>query len=116
MVLSKTASQSRKTRLRPRKLQVHNTPPQRLPLGYGDDIEAAANTFCVRSLIIQLCVEPEEPADAKAIGGQTDGAPEAFGGSSLQEPEYTVDVKLSDLQADPNNPLYSVKSFEELGL
>ena len=25
-------------------------------------------------------------------------------------------VKLSDMQADPNNPLYSVKSFEELGL
>jgi ATP-dependent RNA helicase DDX19/DBP5 len=47
---------------------------------------------------------------------QTDGAGEPQGGSSLHEPEYDVDVKLSDLQLDPNNPLFSVKSFEELGL
>jgi ATP-dependent RNA helicase DDX19/DBP5 len=33
----------------------------------------------------------------------------------LREPDYNVEVKLSDIQADPNNPLYSVKSFEELG-
>jgi len=30
--------------------------------------------------------------------------------------KYEVAVKLQDLQADPNSPLYSVKSFEELGL
>lgn len=47
---------------------------------------------------------------------QTDGAPSAMGGTDLHEPEYKVEVKLSDLQADPNNPLYSVKTFEELGL
>ncbi|KAI9873450.1 MAG: RNA helicase required for poly(A+) mRNA export [Pleopsidium flavum] len=47
---------------------------------------------------------------------QTDGAGEELGGSNLQEPEYDVEVKLSDMQADPNNPLYSIKSFEELGL
>lgn len=29
---------------------------------------------------------------------------------------HTVQVKLADQQADPNSPLYSVKSFEELGL
>lgn len=29
---------------------------------------------------------------------------------------YDVAVKLADLQADPNNPLYSVKSFDDLGL
>jgi hypothetical protein len=46
----------------------------------------------------------------------TDGASEVLGGSNLQEPEYDVEVKLSDLQADPNNPLFSVKSFEDLGL
>jgi hypothetical protein len=45
-----------------------------------------------------------------------DGASEPLGGSNLQEPEYDVEVKLSDLQADPNNPLFSVKSFEDLGL
>lgn len=37
-------------------------------------------------------------------------------GSNLQEPEYDVEVKLSDLQDDPNNPLYSVKNFSDLGL
>ncbi|PGH27627.1 ATP-dependent RNA helicase DBP5 [Polytolypa hystricis UAMH7299] len=45
---------------------------------------------------------------------QVDGAAEPTSG--LQEPEYGVDVKLSDLQADPNNPLYSIKTFEELKL
>jgi hypothetical protein len=55
----------------------------------------------------------ENPA---ALGGQTDGATHIGGGSNLQEPDYTVDVKLSDMQADPDNPLYSIKTFEELGL
>lgn len=30
--------------------------------------------------------------------------------------EYEVKVKLADIQADPNSPLYSAKSFDELGL
>jgi hypothetical protein len=30
--------------------------------------------------------------------------------------EYEVEVTLADKQADPNSPLYSVKSFEELNL
>lgn len=48
------------------------------------------------------------------LGG--DGAGDAHGGSELQEPNYSVEVKLSDLQGDPNNPLFSVKTFEDLGL
>ena len=48
---------------------------------------------------------------------QTDGATEPFNGSSgIFEPSYEVDVKLSDMQANPNDPLFSIKSFEELGL
>ncbi|KAL9128996.1 MAG: hypothetical protein Q9217_002430 [Psora testacea] len=48
---------------------------------------------------------------------QRDGASEPMGGhTGVIEPSYDVDVKLSDLQADPNDPLYSAKSFEELGL
>ncbi|KAI9803057.1 MAG: RNA helicase required for poly(A+) mRNA export [Piccolia ochrophora] len=46
---------------------------------------------------------------------QADGAGQDQMGSDLLEPEYDVEVKLSDIQADPNNPLYSVKSFEQLG-
>lgn len=38
------------------------------------------------------------------------------GGPGLEEPEYDVEVSLADMQADPNNPLYSVKSFNELQL
>ncbi|KAL1916021.1 uncharacterized protein VTP21DRAFT_6025 [Calcarisporiella thermophila] len=36
--------------------------------------------------------------------------------TQLLESEATVEVKLADLQADPNSPLYSAKTFEELGL
>ncbi|KAI5952740.1 DBP5 [Candida jiufengensis] len=36
--------------------------------------------------------------------------------TNLISNKYEVQVKLADLQADPNSPLYSVKSFEELGL
>lgn len=51
-----------------------------------------------------------------AATGTDDGAGTALHGSELNEPDYSVEVKLSDLQADPNNPLFSVKSFEQLGL
>lgn len=47
---------------------------------------------------------------------QTDGASEAQKGSELMEPEFDVNIKLADLQADPNDPLYSVKSFDDLNL
>jgi ATP-dependent RNA helicase DDX19/DBP5 len=49
---------------------------------------------------------------------QVDGAGPPGNGSNLAEPEVElkVEVKLADLQADPNNPLYSAKSFEELKL
>lgn len=47
---------------------------------------------------------------------QMDGATEPFNGSSLQEPDYAVDIKLADMQADPNNPLFSVTAFEKMGL
>ena len=47
---------------------------------------------------------------------QVDGATEPFMGSELHEPEYEVNIKLADMQADPNNPLYSASTFEQLGL
>jgi len=47
---------------------------------------------------------PEEETEKKA------------GDTNLIQNSYEVAVKLQDLQADPNSPLYSVKSFEELGL
>lgn len=47
---------------------------------------------------------------------QMDGASEAMQGSALHDGEFDVEVKLSDLQADASNPLYSVESFESLGM
>lgn len=64
-----------------------------------------------------------EPTTTAATATEnTDAAPEVDGsglpgnGSSLQEPEFNVEVKLADLQADPNNPLFSAQSFEQLNL
>lgn len=48
---------------------------------------------------------------------QTDGASEPLGGDGIVDSSgFDVHVKLSDLQANPNDPLYSIKSFEDLGL
>lgn len=64
-------------------------------------------------------ISKDEPAAevADVAETQTDGAtPATGGGGGLQEPEYDVEVKLADLQADPNNPLFSAKTFEDLNL
>ena len=58
----------------------------------------------------------KKPESVPQNDGQLDGATEPFGGSELQEPDFEVEVKLVDMQADPNNPLYSATSFEQLGL
>jgi ATP-dependent RNA helicase DDX19/DBP5 len=58
-----------------------------------------------------------EDKDKNLDGAQKDGATTwMMGSEGLDEPEFDVNVKLADLQEDPNNPLYSVKSFEELNL
>jgi len=57
------------------------------------------------------------PADDSLEAAQKDGATTWMKGSEgLDEPEFDVNVKLADLQADPNNPLFSAKTFEELKL
>jgi ATP-dependent RNA helicase DDX19/DBP5 len=60
--------------------------------------------------------EPQQTQEGSLEQAQTDGSGPPGNGSALAEPEFKVEVKLADLQADPNNPLYSVKSFEELKL
>lgn len=35
---------------------------------------------------------------------------------ALQDSTFEVVLKLSDLQGDPDSPLYSIRKFEELGL
>ncbi|KAF2774225.1 DEAD-domain-containing protein [Teratosphaeria nubilosa] len=59
----------------------------------------------------------EKAADNSLARAQTDGATSWLNGSSgLDEPEFDVNVKLADLQDDPNNPLYSAQTFEQLSL
>ncbi|KAH3685314.1 hypothetical protein WICPIJ_003711 [Wickerhamomyces pijperi] len=56
----------------------------------------------------------EESTDASAKDESSEAlVPQSEG---LISSQYEVQVKLADLQADPNSPLYSIKSFEELGL
>ncbi|KAI9891526.1 MAG: RNA helicase required for poly(A+) mRNA export [Vezdaea aestivalis] len=59
----------------------------------------------------------DSPAQSEPTKPTMETEPPAEGQSSsqLHEPTYDVEVKLSDMQADPNNPLYSIKSFEDLG-
>lgn len=44
------------------------------------------------------------------------GSPQQGKASQLLESTYDVTVTLADQQADPDSPLYSVKSFDQLGL
>lgn len=58
-----------------------------------------------------------EKEKSSLAAAQTDGATIEQGGEGMTEdPSYDVTVRLADLQANPNDPLYSVKSFEQLGL
>jgi ATP-dependent RNA helicase DDX19/DBP5 len=58
---------------------------------------------------------PEEDESSLAQA-QVDGSGPPGNGSSMVETEFNVEVKLVDMQADPNNPLFSAKTFEELKL
>ncbi|KAF2269909.1 DEAD-domain-containing protein [Lojkania enalia] len=59
--------------------------------------------------------ETEVP-HSDVAAAQVDGSGPPGKGSELQEIEANVEVKLADLQADPDNPLFSAKSFEQLNL
>ncbi|KAF1945906.1 P-loop containing nucleoside triphosphate hydrolase protein [Clathrospora elynae] len=58
----------------------------------------------------------ETPAEDSLENAQVDGSGPPGNGSVLADTAFNVEVQLADLQADPNNPLFSAKSFEELQL
>lgn len=61
--------------------------------------------------------ETTETTQTDVAEGGTDGATVELNGSDLRdEPEFDVEVKLIDMQGDPNSPLYSIKRFEDLSL
>jgi ATP-dependent RNA helicase DDX19/DBP5 len=47
---------------------------------------------------------------------QMDGAAVEMQGSQLHDGEHEVEVKLSQLQADSESPLFSIQSFDQLGM
>ncbi|KAF2199476.1 DEAD-domain-containing protein [Delitschia confertaspora ATCC 74209] len=54
--------------------------------------------------------------DAPKDVPEVDGAVPVGKDPALVETEYEVVVKLADMQADPNNPLFSAKEFKDLNL
>lgn len=55
-------------------------------------------------------------ATSSAAAGPSSPKQEKDKDGNLLESKYDVTVTLADQQADPNSPLYSVKSFDQLGL
>ncbi|KAL6715667.1 RNA helicase required for poly(A+) mRNA export [Lecanora helva] len=97
--------------------------PEKPSESWADETAAATNTGSQPAAVKAEAEKPDaikaeaEKDMSKVANAQTDGASGALGGSSgIYEPSYEVNVLLSDLQADPDNPLNSVKTFEELGL
>ena len=84
--------------------------------------QASATTPAVKTEP-EVKAEPTEdlkvtdiPAASKPAPDQLDGAGAPNNGNELADTNYKVEVKLADLQADPDNPLYSVTRFEDLKL
>ena len=64
-----------------------------------------------------LRASPVNESGSTLAQAQTDGGGTESGGSALQDVDrFEVEVKLSDIQGDEKSPLYSVKSFDQLGL
>ncbi|KPM44724.1 ATP-dependent RNA helicase DBP5 [Neonectria ditissima] len=61
----------------------------------------------------------DAPVDAPAeevAPAQVDGVAEDLGGPGLHEPEWDVEVSLSDLQANEATPFHSATTWQDLGL
>ncbi|KAI0783944.1 DEAD-domain-containing protein [Irpex lacteus] len=60
---------------------------------------------------------PSKPAEEPpAASASAEPEPEAEDRTDLIKSNFEVSVTLADQQADPNSPLFSAKTFEELGL
>lgn len=61
--------------------------------------------------------ETAAAADSSTVpDAQVDGNVEALGGSGLQEPEFDVEVSLSDLQNNEATPFHSATTWQDLNL
>lgn len=59
---------------------------------------------------------PASESKPKETSTSTSEEPKESKSETLLESSYEVKVTLADQQADPNSPLYSAKSFDQLGL
>jgi ATP-dependent RNA helicase DDX19/DBP5 len=94
--------------------------------GSTDKFTPAASKVVSTSWADELASPVETPSKGgPSLGGaqadraendQTDGASEPQGGSGLHDAQYEVEVKLSDIQGDSSSPLFSIASFEQLGM
>ena len=94
--------------------------------GSTDKFTPAATKVVSTSWADELASPVDAPSkDGPSLGGaqadgaddaQTDGASEPNGGSGLHDAQYEVEVKLSDIQGDSSSPLFSIASFEQLGM
>lgn len=61
--------------------------------------------------------ETAAAADSSTVpDAQVDGNVEQLGGSGLQEPEFDVEVSLSDLQNNEATPFHSATTWQDLNL
>lgn len=67
-------------------------------------------------LASRITQPPAESTSGSTADAQMEGNGETLGGSGLVEPEYEVEVKLTDLQGDQDTPFYSAKTFQEMNL
>jgi ATP-dependent RNA helicase DDX19/DBP5 len=83
---------------------------------WADDVEESESATKAQ---VEAATETktDAPADPDSLEmAQKDGANTFLNGSGLDEPAFDVNVKLADMQADPNDPLYSIQSFKDLNL
>lgn len=91
---------------------------------WADDVEESESaTKAQAETTTKTATGTATPATADAASdatslemAQKDGANTFLNGSGLDEPAFDVNVKLADMQADPNDPLYSINSFKDLNL
>lgn len=91
---------------------------------WADDVEESESaTKAQAETTTKAATDTATPATADAASdatslemAQKDGANTFLNGSGLDEPAFDVNVKLADMQADPNDPLYSINSFKDLNL
>lgn len=78
--------------------------------------EAAKTTDWAESVEAEENKQQQPEADAGAAEAQVDGAVEELGGSGLHEPDWDVEVSLSDLQANEATPFHSATQWQDMGL